>query len=149
MNSLIVPFSIHSETITNCPSSIVTPRSGNTFGWFKAFHLIASLQNLCTITVSQPTLTFKVTHSLNFVQVACQVYPQGLGCDSPALMLTHPHVCEPAAVLWGLESIETKGDLEGARKQTPVATYVTQGGQRVLPVPRREIGNIQSLIDAG
>ena len=47
MNSLIFPLSIHSDTITNCLLSIVTPRSGNTFGWLRAFHLIASLQNLC------------------------------------------------------------------------------------------------------
>ena len=31
--SLIFPFSIHSDTIANLPSAIITPSSGNTFGW--------------------------------------------------------------------------------------------------------------------
>ena len=33
INSLILPFDIHSDTIANCISFIVTPSSGNKFGW--------------------------------------------------------------------------------------------------------------------
>ena len=47
MNSLMFPFSIHSDTITNCSPFIITPCSGSTFGWLRAFQVITSLQNLC------------------------------------------------------------------------------------------------------
>ena len=46
VNSLIFPFTIHSDTITNWVLPIITPCSGKTFGWLRAFHLITSLQNL-------------------------------------------------------------------------------------------------------
>jgi len=46
----MLPFSIHSDTITNrCGfSSIVTPINGNTFEWESVFHITTSLQNHCT-----------------------------------------------------------------------------------------------------
>ena len=47
-NSLMFPFTIHSDTITNWESPIVTPISGNTFGWRRAFHVTTSLQNFYT-----------------------------------------------------------------------------------------------------
>ena len=45
-NPLIFPFTIHSETITNRFSVIVTPNRGSTFGWRRAFHVTTSPQNL-------------------------------------------------------------------------------------------------------
>ena len=46
-NSVMLPFVIQSDIITNRFSDIVTPNSGNTFGWRRAFHITTSLQNLC------------------------------------------------------------------------------------------------------
>ena len=46
-NSLMFPFSIHSDTIARWNSFIITPNSGRTFGCRRAFHATASLQNLC------------------------------------------------------------------------------------------------------
>ena len=48
MNSLMFPFTIHSDTISNWELLIVTPTSGSTFGWRRAFHVTTSLQNLYT-----------------------------------------------------------------------------------------------------
>ena len=47
-NSLISPFSIHSNTVAYWPSFIIAPRRGSTFGWRKEFHVTTSLQNRCT-----------------------------------------------------------------------------------------------------
>jgi len=44
-NSLMFPFSIHPDTIANWFSVIVTPSSGNTFGWRRALQVMTSLQN--------------------------------------------------------------------------------------------------------
>ena len=45
--SLMFPFAIHSDTISNRVSVIVTPISGRTFGCRRVFHVTTSLQNLC------------------------------------------------------------------------------------------------------
>ena len=45
-NWLMSPFGIHSDTIANWASVIITPRSGNTFWWRRAFQVMTSLQNL-------------------------------------------------------------------------------------------------------
>ena len=45
-NSLIFPFVIHSDTIANSESPIVTPNNCSTFGWRRAFHVTTSLQNV-------------------------------------------------------------------------------------------------------
>jgi len=47
-NSLMFPFVIHADTIANLESPIVTPNSGSTFGWRRAFHVTTSLQNVYT-----------------------------------------------------------------------------------------------------
>jgi len=49
VNSLMLPFDIHSDTITSRFSSIVTPNSGSTFGWCRALHVTTTLQNLYEI----------------------------------------------------------------------------------------------------
>jgi len=46
-NWFMFPFGIHSDTIENSVSVIITPRSGNTFGCRRAFHDTNSLQNPC------------------------------------------------------------------------------------------------------
>ena len=48
-NWVMFPFGIHSDTIENSVSVIITPRSGNTFGCRRAFHVTNSLQNICTV----------------------------------------------------------------------------------------------------
>ena len=45
--SLMFPFTIHSDTISNRASVIVTPISGNTFGCRRFFHATTSLQRIC------------------------------------------------------------------------------------------------------
>lgn len=45
MNSMMSPFAIHSHAIMGSCLPIATPNSGNTFGWWRAFHLTASLQS--------------------------------------------------------------------------------------------------------
>jgi len=47
-NSLMFPFAIHTDTIAKSESPIVTPNSGSTFGWRRAFQVTTSLQNLYT-----------------------------------------------------------------------------------------------------
>jgi len=42
----MLPFTIHSDTITSWSPDIVTPSSGCTFGWWRVFHAATSLQNL-------------------------------------------------------------------------------------------------------
>ena len=44
--SLMLPLTIHSDTITNRFSDIVTPNSGSMFGWRRDIHATTSLQNL-------------------------------------------------------------------------------------------------------
>ena len=130
MNSFISPFPIHSDTITNCFSSIVTPNRGNTFGWLRVPHLIASLQNLCvgcgqlTDTHSQSN-NMEATYPSDFAEVIRQVHPQDLGCDSSALMTPHPHVRKPTLVVRDLQPVVTKRDLKGFREEGPAATYAT------------------------
>ena len=46
---MMFPFDIHSDTIANSVSVILTPRSGNTFGCRRAFHDTNSLENLCSL----------------------------------------------------------------------------------------------------
>ena len=44
--SSMLPFAIHSDTITSRSAFIVAPNSGSTFGWRRVFHAATSLQNL-------------------------------------------------------------------------------------------------------
>ena len=46
INSLMFPFTIHSDAIAKWRASIVTPNRCSTFGWRRAFHVTTSLQNL-------------------------------------------------------------------------------------------------------
>ena len=48
-NSLIFPFSIHTETIANRCLLTVTPMSGKIFGCRRCFHATPSRQNLCDV----------------------------------------------------------------------------------------------------
>jgi len=48
-NSLILPFSIHAETIANRCLLTVTPMSGKIFGCRRCFHATPSRQNLCDV----------------------------------------------------------------------------------------------------
>ena len=117
---------------------------------FPSYHLLTEpLNNYSQLTDIYSLGHVWVTYPLNFVQVTCQVYPQDLYCDPPALIISHPHVCKPPAALRGSQSVVTKWDLERSRKYSPVAAYVAQSAQPVLPELRREIGEIQSLNDAG
>ena len=45
-NSLTLPLTIHSDTITNRFVVIVTPNNDSRFGWRRPFHATTSLQNL-------------------------------------------------------------------------------------------------------
>ena len=47
--SLMFPFTIQSDIIANRVLDIVTPISGRTFGCWRVFHVMTSLQNLCTV----------------------------------------------------------------------------------------------------
>ena len=51
-NSQMFPPTIQSDTIANRPSDIVTPLSCRIFGCERAFHITASLQNLCKRALS-------------------------------------------------------------------------------------------------
>jgi hypothetical protein len=53
-NRFMFPFDIHSDTIENSVSVIITPRSGNTFVCRRVFHDTDSPQNLCTIYGQRP-----------------------------------------------------------------------------------------------
>ena len=65
-----------------------------------------------------------VTHTRDLVKIARRVYFQNLDCDLATLVLTHPHIGIPAAVQCFLRSVETKWDLEWARKQSAATTYL-------------------------
>ena len=68
MNSLMSPFTIHSEAIANWYSFIITPSSGKIFGCRRCFQVTASRQNLCnsfvqtstTMQVERGTLTLRM-----------------------------------------------------------------------------------------
>ena len=149
MNSMMFPFSIHSDTITNWFSYIVTPSKANTFGWLMAFHLIASLQNLCVgcdqLINAHSQGGVQATYPSDFAEITCQVHPQDLGCDSLALKITYPHVRKPAFVLRDTQSVVTKWYLERFWKQGPATAHIAQSSQMFPPDLGRKIGKIQNL----
>ena len=53
-NSLMFPFTIHSDTIAKWRPPITTPKSGSTLGWRRVVHVTTSLQNLC---MGQPLIS--------------------------------------------------------------------------------------------
>ena len=132
MNSLMFPLTIHSETIAKSLFPIVTPNSGSTFGWQRLFHVMTSLQNVCTIVmiISSSIHTFGkalvVTHTCNLVKIACRVYLQNLDCDRAPSVFAHPHVGVPAAVQRFLRSVKATWDLECTRKQSVATAYPGQ-----------------------
>ena len=150
MNSLIFPFVIHSDTMTNWSLAIVTPRSGKTFGRLRVFHLITSLQNPY-MSQSQPA-NASILHDMqtaypsNLGEVTRRIHPQNLGCDPPTLIIAHPHVRVPASVPRDLQSVIAERDLEGSRKQGLAIAYMAQSTQTPPPEPLWETGEIQSLI---
>ena len=139
--------------MTNWYLSIVTPSSGNTFGWRRAFHLITSLQNLWMgrgqLTNRHAQNDIRSAHLSNLIKITLRAYPQDLGCDAPTLIISHPHVCEPASVLRDFQSVVAKWDLERSWEQSPATAYMTQSAQTLSPEPWWEAGEIQSLIGEG
>ena len=131
-NSTIFPLAIHSETIAKSLSSIVTPNSERTFGWWRVFHVTTSLQKIYVTTgvISFRVRTFDksrvVTHTRNLIEIACRVHSQNLDCDLATLIFTYPHISIPAAAQWSLRLVKTKRDLEFARKQRVVTAYLAQ-----------------------
>jgi len=77
-----------------------------------------------------------MTHTRNLIKIARRVYLQNLNRDLEALMFTHPHVGIPAAVQSFPRSIETKWDLEWARKQSMATTYLAKNVQTLPLEPR-------------
>ena len=110
------PLVIHSDTIAKWLSLVVTPNSGSTFGWWRLFHIIASLQNIYAIAVSSSLRTFGkllvVTHTGNLIEVAFQVYSQNLDCDLATLMFAHPHVGVSTAAQGVFRPVIAKWDLQ-------------------------------------
>ena len=102
-NWLIFSFSIHSDTIANWFSVIITPSRGNTFGCRRAFQVMTSLQNLCEgyhaqLASAQGNLSPPVTHLGNIPRTTMAVRLENLDRDPPATIFTLPHVPKPAAV---------------------------------------------------
>ena len=146
MNSLMFPLTIHSETIAKSPSSIVTPKSGSTFGWWRAFHVTTSLQNVCAITtitmiISSSIRTFGkpwvVTHTCDLINIAFRVHSQYLDCNLAPLMFAHPHIGVPTTVqrvtVW---LVKTEWDLKWTRKQSVTTAYLAQRVQTLPLHPR-------------
>jgi hypothetical protein len=67
-------------------------------------------------SISSPTRVIRkavqTTHACNFVKVAGRIYPQNLDRDLETLVITHPHVREPAAVQRDIRSVVTNRDLQ-------------------------------------
>jgi len=132
MNSVIFPLTIHSETIARRFFPIVTPNSGSTFGWRRAFHVTTSLQNVYVITaiISSSIHIFckpwVVTHTRNLIEIVRRVYFQNLDCNLATLVIAHPHIGIPAAAQCLFRLVKTKRDLEWTRKQTAATTYLAQ-----------------------
>ena len=131
-NSTIFPLTIHSETIAKSLSSIVTPNSESTFGWWRVFHVTTSLQKIyvTTAVISCSVRTFDkprvMTHTRNLIEIACRVYSQNLDCNLATLVFAYPHIGIPAAAQWSLQLVKTERDLEWTRKQRMATTYLAQ-----------------------
>ena len=148
MNSFIFPFSIHSDTITNCPSSIVTPRSGSTFGWLRAFHLIASLQNLYTNhpqsadTHVQSDLLFELFSS-HSSSIPSGPWLRPAGLDSHPTTRPQTHLCTAALpaghrkVGFGeTPEVEPGGHIHGTKRSTISSGVAAE--DRGAPKPNRK-----------
>ena len=111
-NSLMLPLTIHSDTITNRFSDIVTPNSGNTFGWWRVFHATTSLQNLyktqSIINADDKPGMLPTTHSFDVLGVVPFVYLQNLGCDLLALVSALPYPCKSTKTQRVIRWIVTK-----------------------------------------
>lgn len=115
-NSLIFPFSIHSDAIEKreMELSIVTPNSGSTFGWRSAFQVTTSLQNLCdgrNKLTSARSLTLS-THACYLLKIARRVNPQHLDCNTAALVFPLPNICVPAVIQWSARTVVAKRDFQ-------------------------------------
>ena len=78
INSLMLPFAIHSDTIANRFSVMITPINGSTFGCRRDFQVMTSLQNLCKTYTQLIDNTRREGHRrcLTFV-ISCKLRPRG------------------------------------------------------------------------
>jgi len=91
----MLPFPIHSDTMTNRFSDVVTPNSGSMFGWRSALHPTTSLQNFCETWSAVDTHNkSKRIYLGNLLEIAREVHPQNLGRNLLAAVSTLPHVPE-------------------------------------------------------
>lgn len=123
-NSLMFPLSIHSDTMTNRRSIIVTPNRGSTFGWRRVLHIITSLQNSCVGRGMRTDEHKKCrgTHFSYSIKVIRFAHPQTLGCNLPAEVFTLPHVRKSTTTTWCIRWFVTKWNLQRCRKQGLTAT---------------------------
>jgi hypothetical protein len=108
------PLSIHSDTIANWFSLIVTPNSGNTFWWRRAFQVMTSLQNLCVVGANRSTRAPRQTgktHLCDPNEVARHEYLQHLDRNLDPFVFTLPHFGKPALISWGFRPIVAEWDL--------------------------------------
>lgn len=126
-NSLTLPFTIHSVTIANRLSVIVTPISGKTFGCRSAFHITTSLQNLYAHH-SQLTKGHNghgapwETHSPYLFVVTALVHLQNLNRNIPAVQPAHPHVRKSTVTQRGSRSVIGSHDGQRSRNQSLTTT---------------------------
>src|ERR1700742_2087092 len=97
----MLPFTIHSDTITSRSSDIVAPSSGSTFGWLRVLHAATSLQNpyeTWSVIWGYNEMKTSATHSFDPLRDILWFYSQNLGRDLPAFVLTLPHIRKPTVV---------------------------------------------------
>ena len=83
------PLGIHSDTIANSVSVMITPMSGNKFGCRRAFHDTNSLQNRCIFNgeYTGRGVPF-TTHAADRLHVTGSASPQSLDGDLLPLVVS-------------------------------------------------------------
>ena len=113
MNSLIFPFTIHSDAIVSWQSPIANPNNGSTFGWRRVFHIKTSRKNLY-IDQHQLASTHIQravgTHARDLTKPTGD--PQNLDCNMATSVFTLPHVGVLTVVQRSVRLIVEKWDLQ-------------------------------------
>ena len=129
MNSLMFPFGIHSDTITNSFSAITTPINGRTFGCRRDFHITASLQNFNTQRCQYGAWRDRavlVTYIDDLLQHVIRVYPDHFHSDVATGTSALPNICISAPIERNTHSTAVDHNLKNARNDGMVTACPIQ-----------------------
>ena len=97
---LMLPLSIHSETMTSSGPCIYAPIKGRVLGSESLFHMITSWQNLCHQRLAIIVRHSDKTTDLLYFLHSWSTHPEFLDRDGRFVVLPSPYFAEPTAVVW-------------------------------------------------